>query len=203
MLDHHDSQYSQAHYSDVTVGSIGVSNHQPHDCLLSRLFRRRSKKISKLRVTGLCEGNSPGTGEFPAQMASNAENVSIWWRHYALFQRKPYVSCHLLTTLGPNQNNRHFVDGIFKCIFLHGKYFISFPRDPTGINPALDQAMSFIWTNEDPVHRCIYASFDINELNQYCNNKITNIPVVTTCTQIKSDLIYQYGQIPLNMWCDG
>ena len=28
-------------------------------------------------------GNSPGTGEFPAQMASNAENVSIWWRHHA------------------------------------------------------------------------------------------------------------------------
>ena len=35
----------------------------------------------QLRVTGLCEGNSPGTGEFPAQRASNAENVSIWWRH--------------------------------------------------------------------------------------------------------------------------
>ena len=27
-------------------------------------------------------GNSPGTGELPAQMASNAENVSIWWRHH-------------------------------------------------------------------------------------------------------------------------
>ena len=39
-------------------------------------------KTSKLRVTGLCAGNSPGTGEFPAQMASNAENVSIWWRHH-------------------------------------------------------------------------------------------------------------------------
>ena len=26
--------------------------------------------------------NSPVTGEFPAQMASNAENVSIWWRHH-------------------------------------------------------------------------------------------------------------------------
>ena len=37
---------------------------------------------SKLRVTGLCEGNSPVTDEFPAQMASNAENVSIWWCHY-------------------------------------------------------------------------------------------------------------------------
>ena len=38
----------------------GVSNHQPHGCLLNRLFRRRSKKTSKLRVTGLCVGNSPG-----------------------------------------------------------------------------------------------------------------------------------------------
>ena len=61
----------------------GVSNHQPHDCLLNRLFRRRSKKTSKLRVTGLCEGNSPVTGEFPAQRASNAVNVFIWWRHHA------------------------------------------------------------------------------------------------------------------------
>ena len=64
-------------------GRVCVSNHQPHDCLLNRLFRRRSKKTSKLRATGLCAGNSPGTGEFPAQMASNAENVSIWWRHHA------------------------------------------------------------------------------------------------------------------------
>ena len=58
----------------------GVSNNQPHDCLFNRLSRRRSKKISKLRATGLCEGNSPVTGEFPAQKASNAENVFIWWR---------------------------------------------------------------------------------------------------------------------------
>ena len=34
------------------------------------------KKTSKLQVTGFCEGNSPVTGEFPAQRASNAENVS-------------------------------------------------------------------------------------------------------------------------------
>ena len=38
----------------------GVSNHQPHGCLLNHLFRRRSKKTSKFRVTGLCVGNSPG-----------------------------------------------------------------------------------------------------------------------------------------------
>ena len=64
-------------------GPDGVSNQQPHDCLLNRLFGHRSKKTSKSRVNGLCVGNSPVTGEFPAQMASYAENVSIWWRHHA------------------------------------------------------------------------------------------------------------------------
>ena len=63
-------------------GHDGVSNHQTHDCLLNRLFRRRSIKTSKLRVIGLSAGNSPVTGEFPAQKASNAEDVSIWWRHH-------------------------------------------------------------------------------------------------------------------------
>ena len=63
-------------------GYNGASNHQPHDYLLNPLFRRRSKKTSKLCVTGLCAGNSLGTGEFPAQMASNEENVSIWWCHH-------------------------------------------------------------------------------------------------------------------------
>ena len=62
-------------------GHDGVSNRQPRDCLLNRLTRRRSKKTSKLRVTGLCAGNSTVTGEFTAQRASNEENVSIWWRH--------------------------------------------------------------------------------------------------------------------------
>ena len=69
-------------------GHDGVSNHQPHGCLLSRLFRRRSKKTSKLRVIGLCAGNTPGTGEFPPQMASNAENVPIWWRHHVVNRNK-------------------------------------------------------------------------------------------------------------------
>ena len=40
-----------------------VSNHQPHDCLFNCQFRRRWKKTSKLCVTGLCEMNSPVTGD--------------------------------------------------------------------------------------------------------------------------------------------
>ena len=57
-----------------------MTSHQPHDCLLICLFRRRSKKASKIRVTGLCEENSPVTGEFPAQRASNVEEFLSY--HY-------------------------------------------------------------------------------------------------------------------------
>ena len=67
-------------------GRDSVSNHQPHDCLFNRLIRRRSNKTSELRVTGLCAGNSPVTGEFPAQMASNAD--------YCSGSLEPESSCH-------------------------------------------------------------------------------------------------------------
>ena len=62
-------------------GRTVVLNHRRPECLLNRLFSRRSEKTSKLRATGLCEGNSSVTGEFPSQRASNAENVSIWRHH--------------------------------------------------------------------------------------------------------------------------
>ena len=39
------------------------------------------ENIKALRHWPLC-GEFTGTGEFPAQRASNAENVSIWWRHH-------------------------------------------------------------------------------------------------------------------------
>ena len=78
--------HSPHHYTDAIMSAMasGVSNHQPHDCLLNCLLRLRSKETSRLRVTGLCVGNSPVTSEFPAQMASNAEHVSIWWRHHVI-----------------------------------------------------------------------------------------------------------------------
>ena len=54
-----------------------VSNHQPHGCLFNRLFSRTSKKTSKLRVTRLCVGNTPATGQFPAQRAINRPLTQI------------------------------------------------------------------------------------------------------------------------------
>ena len=53
----------------------------------------QSKHQSSASLAFVCMGNSPGTGEFPAQMASNAENVSIWWRHHgfmATLNLSPY-----------------------------------------------------------------------------------------------------------------
>ena len=74
----HPRKCSPLHWRHNERGS--VSNHQRLDCLLNSFLRRRSKKTSKLRATGLCEGNPPVTGGFPSQSASNAEKASIWWR---------------------------------------------------------------------------------------------------------------------------
>ena len=67
---------------------IYASNHQPHDCLLNRSFRRFFTDL------------------FPAQRASNAENVSIWWRHHDLNQScTGVVLLSLITTSVLFHNN--------------------------------------------------------------------------------------------------
>ena len=98
------------HYIDVIMTTMASQITSLTVVYLTVFFRRISKKTSKLRVTGICVGNSPGpvnsphrgpvtrkmfpfddvitnspvTGEFPAQKASNAENVSIWWHHHGV-----------------------------------------------------------------------------------------------------------------------
>ena len=75
--------YLTLHYNDIIMRAMESQNHQPNDCLLNHLFRLRWKKTSKFCITELCAGNSPVTGEFPTQRASNTENGSIWWHHHA------------------------------------------------------------------------------------------------------------------------
>ena len=62
-------------------GHHSVSNHRSLGCLFYTLFKPTSKKTSRPALLVLCEENSPLTGEFSSQRTSNAENVSIWWRH--------------------------------------------------------------------------------------------------------------------------
>ena len=66
------------HYNDVMMSAL-ASQITSLTIVYSTVYsRRRSKKTSKIRVNGHCEGNSPMTDEFPVQRASNAENISIW-----------------------------------------------------------------------------------------------------------------------------
>ena len=66
----------------------GISHHRRLQCLLNCWFRRTSKNTSKLRVSGLCAGNSSVTSEFPAQKTSNSEYISIWWRHHGTVENE-------------------------------------------------------------------------------------------------------------------
>ena len=74
-------------------GHHSVSHHQPHDCLLNRLFTRRSKIPLKLRITGLCAGNSSGTGlmtsscpaETPTVCCLGSHLHQTWIRNYIYF----------------------------------------------------------------------------------------------------------------------
>ena len=49
------------------------------------------KHQSSVSLT-LCAGNLPVTGEFPAQMDSDAENVCIWWRHHVTVKPTVFAS---------------------------------------------------------------------------------------------------------------
>ena len=64
-----------SYYNDAIIGAM--TSQITSLTIVYPTVYSRSKKTSKLRVTGLCAGNSPVAGEFPAQMASNAENDVI------------------------------------------------------------------------------------------------------------------------------
>ena len=68
-------------------GRDGVPSDQPHDCLLNRLFRRRWKKTSKLRVTGLCAGNSPVTRKM-----FSFDDVTMSRHHHTVYQWHSTIS---------------------------------------------------------------------------------------------------------------
>ena len=91
-------QFSLEHYNDVIM-SVMASQISSLTIVYQTVYSRHSsKKTWKLRVTGLFVGDSPVTSEFPAQRASNAENVSIWWRHHEISP-----ACNMATSLALRQ----------------------------------------------------------------------------------------------------
>ena len=80
----HVSFFQTNHYGDVIIGTMAYQIASLTIVFTQPFIRVQIKENIKFRVTGLCAEYSPGTGEFPAEMASNAENVSIWWRHHEM-----------------------------------------------------------------------------------------------------------------------
>ena len=73
------------HYSDVIMGTVASQITSLARVYLTVHSGEDQRKL--LLVTGLCADNSPVTSEFASQIASNAENVSIWWRHHEIPSR--------------------------------------------------------------------------------------------------------------------
>ena len=124
--------YDIYHNNDVIMNAMasqitGVSIVYPTVCLGA------DHKKSKLCVTGLFKGNSPVTDEFPTQRVSNAENVSIWWRHHVMGSghlnlTRLYriisciISCDLPCLRIPKalqQNMFHSVSALFLALLFH------------------------------------------------------------------------------------
>ena len=123
-----------------------VSNHQPHDCLLNRLFRRRSKKTSNLRVTGLCVGNSPGNSPhkwpvtrkmFPLDDVIMVRGISRW----------PVGSPHKAPVTPVKSGFYVFVDvRVDKLLGKHSSFFVLKCHDAL--------VTSYHWCTCDYNHNC-------------------------------------------------
>ena len=104
---------------------------------VSRLFtqpfiRAQINENSKAPRHWQLWGKFTGTGEFPAQIASNADNFSIWWRHHGQYLRPV-----LFTTLTVYQQNGDYrtwatiVHDCGECNFAKYYFFIDGTRDIT------------------------------------------------------------------------
>ena len=98
------------HYNDVIMGAM-TSQITSLTIVYSR--HRKSKKTSKLCITGLCEGNSSVTDEFSAQRASNAENFSPSWRYHVIMYT--YVSTLGEISMEPPLSSRGTICSNFNC----------------------------------------------------------------------------------------
>ena len=110
------SLYSLQWRHDEHDGSI----HQPHDCLLNRLFRGRSKKTSKLRVTGLCAGNSPHKWPVTRKKFPFDDVIML----YRVYDRETIVGTIIQVPVHPRQDTATHLESCAHRWTLHVLYLI-------------------------------------------------------------------------------
>ena len=93
------------HYSDVIMSPMACQITSLTS-VCSTVDSGRSEKTSKLRVTGLCAGNSPVTGKFPTERAIDAENVPIWWRHHPSTNKQSHPTEYYYPPMPKTPGNR-------------------------------------------------------------------------------------------------
>ena len=77
------SSPSPVHYSEGII-SVMASQITSLTIVYSIIYRGADQRKHQSSASRPLWGNSPVTGEFPAQRASNTENVSIWWCHHVM-----------------------------------------------------------------------------------------------------------------------
>ena len=95
------------HYNDVIMGTIASQITS-----LTIVYSIVSVADQRKHQSSASPAFVPGTGEFPAQMASYAENVSIWWRHHGL------TTITLLVLRQQNSGRIGFISCSFKPYLL-------------------------------------------------------------------------------------
>ena len=119
-----ENYYNDAFMSTMTSHITGVSIVYSAVCSGADQRKQQSSVLVALCVENaaiwwrhcLCGGNSPATGEFPAQRASYAENVSIWWRHHESSPRASFSWPRLSSVIWLKLNNYTFGSPIYVLI---------------------------------------------------------------------------------------
>ena len=140
------------HYYNVIMGAIAsqiTSLPIVYSIVYSGADQRKHQSPASLH--GLCVGNSPVTGEFPAQRASNAENVSIWWRHRALYSRGADVSMKYISVSIFPWNKRPISLNIHHSKFKSDGKFIWLCLDPYSFCTSYDNTVVVACAKSVPI----------------------------------------------------
>ena len=163
------------HYNDVTMSAI-ASQITNLTIVYSTVYSDQRKQQSSASLAF-----ARGIHRDPAQMASYAESVSIWWRHHAKYNSVSLMGFHpdkylpitlpnghpelIANSLRPRPNRRHFADDILKCIFLNENEWHSIkislkfvPKVPINNVPALVQIMAWHRTGDKPLSEPMMVS---------------------------------------------
>ena len=114
-------------------------------------------------LLAFCAGNSPVTGEFPAQRLV-MRSFDVSWRRVgneppSKSTRTVSITLHWLTRLLLERNDHHFVDDIFRCIFLNDEISLKYiPCGRIENNPALVQITTQSRTGDKPLFEPMMAN---------------------------------------------